>query len=144
MKTLKILSATLLFLVSMSARSFASDEPNTISKLSMDYALKTYIDAVSLGKIKGFSDVLDNDVKFTVTRGDKIINYSKFDMVNSLKNTTNVKQNCSTTYNVVEQNNSQAVVKVTMKYDGFSKINYVTLANTTRGWKITNVSSSFS
>jgi hypothetical protein len=30
-----------------------------------------------------------------------------------------------------------------MKYEGFTRSNYVTLANTSEGWKITNVYSVF-
>ncbi|WP_242689227.1 nuclear transport factor 2 family protein [Pedobacter sp. SYSU D00535] len=140
MKTLKTFAAALLMALSFSV--FASDEPNN-QKLSMDYAVKAYIDAVSHGKIKGLSEVLDNDVKFTVTRGENIINYSKSEMLNSMKGSQNLEQNCQTDYSVMELNGTQAVVKVTMKYEAFSKVNIVTLANTTKGWKITNVSSSF-
>ncbi|MBC7914797.1 MAG: nuclear transport factor 2 family protein [Pyrinomonadaceae bacterium] len=109
----------------------------------MDYALKTYIDAITAGKVKGFAEILDNDVKFTVTRGEKIINYSRTEMLNSLKLSQNITQNCVTEHTIVEQNPTQAIVKVSMKYDAFSRINYVTMAQTNKGWKITNVSSVF-
>lgn len=109
----------------------------------MDYALKTYIDAIASGKVKGFAEILDNDVKFTVTRGEKIVNYSRSEMVASLKGSENISQNCVTEHAIVEQSATQAIVKVTMKYDAFSRINYVTMAQTNKGWKITNVSSVF-
>lgn len=121
-----------------------ADELNTSNKLSIDYALKSYLDAVSEGKIKGFADVLDGDVKFTVTRGEKIVNYSKSEMLSSLKSSEGVKQNCTTEYAIVEQNSTQTIVRVTQKYDEFTRINFVTFNNTSKGWKITNVSSSFS
>lgn len=140
MKTLTTLLTATFMVFSLS--SFANQEPE-VQKLSMDYALKTYIDAITSGKVKGLADILDNDVKFTVTRGEKIINYSRSEMLNSLKGTQNVVQNCSTDYAIVEQSASQAIVKVTMKYDAFSRINYVTMAQTNKGWKITNVSSVF-
>ncbi len=121
-----------------------ADELNTSNKLSIDYALKSYLDAVSEGKIKGFADVLDGDVKFTVTRGEKIVNYSKSEMLSSLKSSEGVKQNCTTEYAIVEQNSTQTIVRVTQKYEEFTRINFVTFNNTSKGWKITNVSSSFS
>lgn len=141
MKTFKsFLAASVLILVTVT--SFAKDEP-TSQRLSMGFALKTYIDAISSGKIKPFAEILDNDVKFTVTRGEKIINYSRSEMLASMKASANIVQNCTTDYSIVEQNPTQAIVKVTMKYDAFSRINYVTMAQTSKGWKITNVSSVF-
>lgn len=140
MKTLKTLLAGSFILISMTTS--ASTTPDAY-KLTMDFALKTYIDAVTQGKIKGFAEILDRDVKFTVTRGEQIINYGKSEMLMSLKNSENVKQNCQTSYQVVEQTPTQSIVKVIMKYEDFSRINFVTLTNTTKGWKITNVSSSF-
>ena len=141
MKTLQTLTAALLLILSTSA--FANDETKANYKFEMNYALQTYIDAIAHGKVSGISEVLDNDVKFTTTRSEKIIHHSKAQTLKSLKENKNVEQNCVTEYNLLETNSSQAIVKVTMKYESFSKVNVVTLTNTTRGWKITNVSSSF-
>ncbi len=140
MKTLKTLAT--LFLMALSFTSFASDEPGS-QKLTIDYALKAYIDAFTAGKLKGFSEVLDNNARFTETRGEKILNYSRAEVMNSLRSNANIQQNCSTDFTIVDQNPSQATVKVTMKYEAFSKINLITLNNTGKGWKITNVSSSY-
>ena len=140
MKTLKTLIVAAL--LSLSFNSFASEDPNT-QKLSMNYALKTYIDAITEGKVKGFAEILDNDVKFTVTIGQKIVNYTRSEVLNSLNQTLNINQNCVTEHTIVEQNPSQVIVKVSMKYDAFTRINYVSMAQTSKGWKITNVSSVF-
>lgn len=137
MKTLKTLAAALLVTLSVSA--FAVDGSKS-EKLEMNYALNTYIDAVTRGKIAPLDEVLDKDVKFTTTRGAKIFNHSKTAMLNSLKESENVVYNCVTEFNIVESTPTMSLVKVIMKYDGFSKINYVSLANTSKGWKITNVS----
>lgn len=140
MKTIQTLLAATFMVLSLN--SFAIEDPKS-QKLGMDYALKTYIDAIASGKVKGFAEILDNDVKFTITRGEKIINYSKSEMLSSLKSSENISQNCQTNYAIVEQGPTQAIIKVTMKYDVFSRINYVTMAQTSKGWKITNVSSVF-
>jgi hypothetical protein len=140
MKTLKaLLAATFM---ALSICTFAGEDPNS-QNLSMDYALKTYINAFTSGKVKGFSEILDSDVKFTVARGQKIVSYSKSEMLNIMRNSENITQNCITDYSIVEQSATQAIVKVNMKYDSFSKVNYVTMAQTKKGWKITNVSSEF-
>ncbi len=140
MKTLKTITAALLIAFSFS--SFAADG-TAKEKLEMNYALKTYIAAITEGHIAPLTEVLDKDVKFSSTRGEKIISHSKAEMLNALKVSENVKQNCVTSYNVVEGTPSFSVVKVTMKYDSFSRVSYLNLTNTGNGWKITSVSTSF-
>lgn len=139
MKTLKTFTAALLMVLSFSA--FADDDKNS-EKLKMNYALKTYIDAVAHGKIQNLPEVLDKDIKFTTTRGEQIINHKKSEMLNALKHNENVEQNCTTEFSIIESNPTISVVKVVMKYQDFSKVTYLNLANTTKGWKITNVSTS--
>lgn len=140
MKTLKTITAALLITFSFSA--FAVDG-TAKEKLEMNYALKTYVAAVTEGKIAPLTEVLDKEVKFSSTRGEKIISHGKAEMLNALKITENVKQNCTTSYSVVEATPSFSVVKVTLKYDNFSRVSYLNLANTGNGWKITSVSTSF-
>ncbi len=142
MKTLKSIAAALLIAFSLSSASFAADG-TAKEKLEMNYALKTYIEAVTDGKIAALPEVLDKNVKFTSTRGENIISHGKSEMLTALKSTENVKQNCLTQFSVVESTPSASIVKVTMKYDGFSKVSYLNLSNTTKGWKITSVSTSF-
>jgi hypothetical protein len=140
MKTLKTLTASLLITLSFSA--FAADGSKA-EKLEMNYALRTYIEAVTQGKIGSLIDVLDQEIRFTTTRGEKIINHNKSQVLNGLKFSENVKQNCVTEFRIVESTPNLSVVKVTLKYANFSKIEYLSLANTTKGWKITSVSTSF-
>lgn len=140
MKTLKTITAALLMVLSVSA--FANDD-SKIEKLKINYALKAYVDAVTHGKVEGLADVLDKDIKFTTTRGEQIINHNKVQMLNSLQHLQNVEQNCSTEFVIMESTPTQSVVKVTMKYDGFSKISYLSMANTNQGWKIVSVATSF-
>ena len=140
MKTLKILTAALLLTFSSSA--FAADEVKN-EKLQMNYTIQTYIDAIAHGKIKDLSEILDKDVKLTVTTGEKVINYTKADILKSVLFIKNIEQNCSTTYQVIETNSPQAIIKVLMKYDRFTKITLVNMANTKNGWKITNITDSY-
>ncbi|WP_238387611.1 nuclear transport factor 2 family protein [Pararcticibacter amylolyticus] len=141
MKTLKTI--ILAFCIIFSFNSFANNDTSRDQKLSMNYAVQTYIDAMTQGKIKDLPEVLENDVKFTVTQGQNIVNFSKNQMLAALKGSENMQQNCKTNFTVVEQNDAQSIVKVSMIYDMFTRINYVTISNTDKGWKITNVSTVF-
>ena len=141
MKTLKTLTTALLVILSASA--FASDETSN-NKLQMDYTIKAYIDAVSNGKVKGVGEIFDTEVKATETRGERIVNFSKSEIIASLKVNENIVQNCSTSYSLVDLSSTQAVVKVVMTYEGFSLVKYLNVSNTSKGWKITNISTTFS
>lgn len=141
MKALKTI--ILAFCITFSFSAFSKDDGAKDQKFSMNYAVQTYIDALTQGKIKGFGDVLDNNVKFTLTQGEKVVSFNRNEMMEALKGTENLQQNCKTDYSIVEQNDAQSIVKVTMRYDVFTRINYVTITHTDKGWKITNVSSVF-
>lgn len=140
MKTLKIASVVALMVLSINV--FAS-EGSRKEKFNMNYTVQKYIDALSYGKINGISQVLDADVKFTLTGGKRTLNYNKPQILAYLQSIQNIHQNCVTGYSIIDLNSSQAVVKVTMKYDSFSRVNFLSMANTAEGWKITNVSTSF-
>lgn len=139
MKTLKTLAAALLVVLSTSA--FANKKKNNETSLA-EYALKKYVSAVSYGDVKGISSVLDNDVQLTTDFKNDVQNLNKEQILTSLNFTQNVKQNCETEYKMVERTSTQALAKITQKYDGFTKVNYISLSNTATGWKITHIASS--
>jgi hypothetical protein len=64
-------------------------------------------------------------------------------MFESLKLNKNVEEDCTTSTSIMESNSDIAVVKVDMQFDSFVRSNYVTIANTGKGWKITSVYSVF-
>lgn len=141
MKTLK---STILGLALLAICGVAN--ANTITKaesLSKNHAINTYIDAMTRGKVEGLNDVLDRSAAFSMLRGKNVLSFSKKQILDDLKANKNTEQSCTTSTSIVESNDKVAVVKVDMKFDGFTRSNYVTIANTGEGWKITNVYSVF-
>lgn len=139
MKKLKltIASVAVIFL------TFAGKEDHTRGALTMRYALNTFVDAFSLGRIDGFAGMLDDNVKLISSRDNNTVTYDKGDILQVLKNFKGVVQNCKTSSSLIETLPGHAIVKVTMAYDSFTKINYVTLAGSSKGWKIVHISSVF-
>jgi hypothetical protein len=140
MKTLKTLTAALL--IALTSSAFAADDIKK-EKLQLNYTVQTFIDAVSHGKINDLSEVLDSDVKLTFTRANKIYNYNKAEILRSFKPLKNIEQNCNTDFSIIEVNPNQAIAKITMNYNGFSKVSLINMANSKTGWKITNISNSY-
>ncbi|WP_109609260.1 nuclear transport factor 2 family protein [Mucilaginibacter oryzae] len=141
MKTLKSLMLGLALLVAGATANAATKIDG--ENLTKNFAINTYIDAMTRGKLSGFSEVVDPSAKFSMLRGTKVLSFDKMQVVDQLKATKNTEQDCVTSTSVVESNNDLAVVKVDMKYSTFTRSNYVTITNTGSGWKITNVYSVF-
>ena len=141
MKTLNTIIIALALIVS--TLSTKADPRTSKERLTIPNAIKGFQEAFVNGKIKGFSELLDDNVKFTVSRGDKVITYNKDETMESLRKSANTVQNCETSHEIVETLPNQAVVKISMKYETFTRENYVTLTESDAGWKITHVSTSF-
>ncbi|WP_374948285.1 nuclear transport factor 2 family protein [Mucilaginibacter sp.] len=141
MKTLKSIILGLALLI-VCGTVKANTPPNS-ANLTKTYAVNTYVNAVTRGKLDGLNDVLDKSVKFSMLRGNDMLSFDKQEMLNFMKKDRNVQQSCLTSTHVVENSNDVAVVRVDMHYDGFVRSNYLTVANTADGWKITNVYSVF-
>jgi hypothetical protein len=140
MKTLKSIVLGLALLVVTNI--VKADEP-TAAKITKNRAIATYISTMTEGKNQGFDAVLDENVKFSSLRGNKLVNFDKADMLKFIDQNKNIQQACTTSTTEVENNNDMTVIKVDMKYDNFIRTNYVTMTNTGDGWKITNVYSVF-
>ncbi|WP_374164416.1 nuclear transport factor 2 family protein [Arcticibacter sp. MXS-1] len=141
MKRVALMLTAIYFGITLS--SFAADENSKERKLTVDYAIQTYVDALTEGKVKLLNEVLDADVKFSVAQGDKMENYTREQILEQVRRAENVKQNCTAEYTLVDQNLSQAIYKVVFDYQSFKKVNFVTVVQTKKGWKLTNVSVSY-
>lgn len=142
MKTLKTIILGLVTVMTIGAASAKTVKP-AAEKMSVNYAVSAYVNAVTHGQVDGLTDVLDNNFKFTMLRGKTMVSANKAEMLDFLKTTQNVQQNCKSTVSVNETNADITVVKVDLQYAGFTRTNYVTLANTSEGWKISSVYSVF-
>jgi len=140
MKTLKsILLGLALMVVCGAVKANNTDD----GKLTQNHAINTYVDAMTRGKLQGLNDVLDQSAQFSMLRGKTVLSFSKKQMLDYLQANKNTEQTCTITTSIVESDANFAVVKVDMKFDGFVRSNYVTIANIGNGWKITNVYSVF-
>jgi len=140
MKTLKsiILGLALVAVAGIVKAKNTTDEAPT-----KNYVINTYVDAMTRGKLQGLNNVLDKSVQFSMLRGKTVLSFSKKQMLDYLQANKNTEQTCTTSTSVIENDANVVVVKVDMKYEGFVRSNYVTIANTGSGWKITNVYSVF-
>lgn len=141
MKTLKLFVPLLsLLIVFATARAKAPDD----GIFTKTHAINTYVDAMTRGKLDGFDLVIDSSAKFTMLRKDKrLISYTKNQELMFLNEIRNVEENCTASTTIIENTADMIVAKIDMQFEGFTRSNYVSIANTGNGWKIINVYSVF-
>jgi len=137
MKTLKTIVLGMILLTAFGIAK--ANTKNDDDVLSQNYAINTFIDALTNGKIDGLNNVLDKTMSFNTLRGKTVQTFTKSEMLGDLQNSKNIKLNCTTSVSVIENNSKVEVVKVDIKYHGFTRSNLLTVANTGNGWKIVNV-----
>ena len=140
MKSLKsiVLGLAILMICGAAKANNISD-----NNLTPNHAINTFVDAMTRGKLAGLNDVIDKTAAFNILRGKTVLSFSKNEMLDYFKSNKDIEQTCTTSTSIVESNANITIVKVAMKYDDFVRNNYVTIANTGNGWKITNVYSVF-
>lgn len=142
MKTLKLFVPLLSLLIAFTTAS-AKNLPDE-GIFTKTHAINTYVDAMARGKLDGFDQVIDSSAKFTMLRKDKhLISYNKTEMIAFLNKIRNVEENCTTSTAIIQNTADMIVAKVDMQFEGFTRSNYVSIANTGNGWKIINVYSVF-
>jgi hypothetical protein len=141
MKTIKFSSVFLSVLLLIGVAR--ADKPKNRSLLTMKFSINAFIDADTRGICDGLADIIDDYAKFNMIRSGQTWSFDKKQIVNQMLHLRGVKQNCTTTFNIMETYGNYALYKVEMRYPKFSRINYITMNECSEGWKITNVTSVF-
>jgi ketosteroid isomerase-like protein len=140
MKTLKsVVTGIALLFVCFAANAIVkpiADRPTKTDVINM------YIDAITHGKADQLNNVLDDDIKFNVKRGDNVTTLNKDQLMASLKQNNVSDTSVTTTTTVVTDDDDASIVKVDFKYADYVRTDVVTLSKT-NGWVITKVTSSF-
>ena len=143
MKTLKITILGLLMIATFGAAKANTVKHGGNDMVSANYTINTYVGAISRGRVKDMTDLLGDNLKYSIQRGNKVLVFNKSQYVESAKNDQNLQQDCLVTTTVAESTSDVMIVKVDMKYADVTRTNYVTLINSDNGWKITNIYSVF-
>jgi hypothetical protein len=142
MKTLKLFVPVLSLMIAFTAATAKNLPDDGI--FTKTHAIDTYVDAMTRGKLNGFDQVIDSSAKFTTLRKDKrLISFNKNEMIAFLSKIRNIEENCTTSTSIIQNTADMIVAKIDMQFDGFTRSNYVSIANTGNGWKIINVYSVF-
>lgn len=116
---------------------------STHNYLTKDEVIDTYLNAVLHGKLTGINNAIDNDAQFTMTRGDNMKSMNKQQVMEGLKSTENIEQDCKSTTTVIQDDDEICIRKVDMKYGDYTRTDVITAQHVGNGWKITKVETSY-
>lgn len=136
MKTLKSIVLGLALLV-VGTVANAANKPAI--ELTKNEVLNIYINALVHGKVDGLENILADDVKFTMYRGTSEVNLNKKNILAALKASENIEQGCTTTTAVLDETKKSMVVRVSMDYGGYKRINLLTISLNRADFKITKI-----
>jgi len=123
---------------------FASASPkNNDGSATKQSAVDTYLNAVVHGNMNGIGDVIDDNAHFYIERGVRVQTTDKRHILDNLKATANIDQNCNCSSSVLEEGDSFLVEKVEMKYNEVTRTDVITAQLSDDGWKITKVETSY-
>lgn len=113
----------------------ASNVKNVISEFAESHV---NTDAAKLGRI------LSSEAIMKFSKGDEVLSQSQISIMKIMKQNEGIKQNCSTTIDVIASSSAMVMAKVNFIYEDFVIENFLTLELDKSGnWKITRINKFF-
>lgn len=133
---LKSLLFCSLVCATLTTTAFAENRPSQNVKNVINEFAESHLntDAAKLAKI------LSGDALLKFTKGDEVLSQSQISMIKIMKQNEGIKQNCSTTLDIIASNSAMAIAKVNFIYEDFVVENFLTLElDKASNWKITQI-----
>ncbi|MEN5231606.1 nuclear transport factor 2 family protein [Sphingobacterium faecium] len=136
-------------LIAISTFTMAAAKPTgdnskkvTVNLSTADLAIDHYISVMTEGQSAGVEQLFTSDFSQKVhASNDKTNNRSA--VISFLKKQKGEQLNCKTSTTIVEQSSDYMLAKVTMQFEGFTKIDLVTLVNDGGNWKVSQSINSY-
>lgn len=141
MKTLKLMLAGIALLFTSIAANATVKQVN--NEPTQGDIVNMYINAIKTGNITDLTKILSDDMQFNLKRGENANTLNKKQLLDYLQNSTIANAVISTNTTILSDDDNAARVKVEFKYDGYTRVDEITL-NKSFGWKIVYVDSTFS
>lgn len=140
MKT-KITSVVAALLMTLSLSSFANSYSNPLKAKEAKEILLTYAECTSIGNTDYNKFLFAED--FQYENASNNTKSGKRDYLKFLNENKGLNYNCTTTSEILDLTGKTAVAKAIYKFETFSRVDYITLAQTKDGWKVSKVISTF-
>lgn len=138
-KTITLLMSA--FLMVLSVQTMAAKKANPLKNFNATQILTSYVEAATQGKTELHKYLLASDFTYKNSKDEKIYNkreYSEFTAASK-----GLKYDCNTTYEVTEQYGDVYRAKITMKFENFTRVDYVTLTQFKDSWRVSQVTTTY-
>jgi len=123
----------------LSASAFAKTETKSTRLASADNSVNLYIETITNGNVENMNELFASQFLQNTNANGKVTTHNKEQVIGFIKGQKNVKQDCSTTYTLLEKSGDYSIAKVEMKYHDFTKVDYVTLTKEGADCKVNQV-----
>lgn len=118
--------------------SFATEKANPLKDRKTAEIVAYYVEAITLGNYDFNNQLFTEDFEYqNASNSKQKINkkaYTKY-----LKQNKGLKYNCKTTYHILDETGDSCVAKAVMEFEGFTRIDYITLRRGTENWQVSKV-----
>lgn len=134
-RNIKTIAALFIALVATVFYAHADIKP--YKELDTKEVIMNYVGASLLGHSDYTKYMFADDFKYTNTANNDV--FGRKEYMNYLNKVKSLKPNCTQKLEIVDQTGNTAIGKVTMEFDNFTRVDYITLIQSQDGWKINKV-----
>jgi len=136
-------------LIAVSTFAMAAGKPTgdnakkaVVNLSTADLAIDHYIAVMNQGQSAGVEQLFTSDFSQKVQASADKTN-SRSEVISFLKKQKGEQLNCRTSTTIVEQSGDYMLAKVTQQFEGFTKIDLITLVNDGGNWKVSQSINSY-
>ncbi|SKB76213.1 Putative lumazine-binding [Sphingobacterium nematocida] len=126
-----------LFTLAFTFSAFAKETVNPLKDVNAKKIALTYVEAITLGNTEFNKHLFTNDFAYHNSASDQVASRSEY--LAFLKANKGLKYNCETTYEILDQAGNTSVAKAIMKFEKFTRVDYITMVQSVDGWKVNKV-----
>lgn len=137
-KTLATIASAFIMITSMSA--FAIEKSSPLKHAASATAVSDYLQATTRGTTTQEDLFADSFAYSNTANGDS---FDKKAYTDFLKAHQAIQFDCETSYTILDETGKTCIAKATMKFDNFTRVDYITLQQGSEGWKVSKVVTSY-
>lgn len=131
-----IVTATLLT-SAFGLRANATETLNPLKDYNSSKIALLYIEALTTGNTDFTKYLFTPNFEYQNTASNTVANRKQY--TNFLNRNKGYTYNCTTAYNIIEQVGNISIVKATMTFPTFYRVDFITIIQTKEGWQISKV-----
>ncbi|WP_159729572.1 nuclear transport factor 2 family protein [Sphingobacterium sp. 18053] len=135
-------------LIAVSTFTMAAEGPGAkatktnVNLSTADFTLEHYVAVTTEGESAGVEQLFTEDFNQKIQASNAQSN-SRSEVVKSLKKQKGEKLNCTVSTAIIEESADYMVAKVTLKFENFTKTDFVTLERVGNDWKVSKSINSY-